>query len=177
MVKRGFVSEEDRALFRDAVGTVRPVADERHYPPRQRKRRHATEPDPAPGSVPRDFEPMVPDAFQSGDVLSFVRPGLQHRQLRRLRRGQMPVDAQIDLHGMSVTQANAALSEFLGRARERGWRCLRIIHGKGYGSRRGGGIIKSRVDRWLRARPQVVAFCSARPADGGTGAVYVLLRR
>ena len=76
-----------------------------------------------------------------------------------------------------MANASAALDRFLEESRRRGWRCVRIVHGKGFGSRSGVPIMKAHVDRWLRARPEVLAFCSATPPDGGTGALYVLLRR
>lgn len=112
-----------------------------------------------------------------GDVLVFAGPGVQRRTIERLRRGRFPVEADLDLHGRTVTDAVAVLSRFIEDACRRGRRCIRIVHGKGFGSPHGRPIMKANVDRWLRNRPEVLAFCSALPPDGGTGAVYVLLRR
>ena len=106
-----------------------------------------------------------------------MRPGLQHKIVRRLRRGQISMEGTLDLHGNTVAQAHSALNQFLAECRARGVRGIRIIHGKGLGSADGRAVIKTKVDGWLRHRNEVAAFCSARPVDGGTGAVYVLLRR
>ncbi len=97
--------------------------------------------------------------------------------MERLRRGRLTVEADLDLHGRIVADAVVALDRFLDDSRRRGRRCVRIVHGKGFGSRSGLPVMKAHVDRWLRTRPEVLAFCSATPPDGGTGALYVLLRR
>lgn len=113
----------------------------------------------------------------AGDTLFFARPGLQQRIIRKLRRGQFSIGAELDMHGMIVREARNALTPFLINCRSRGIRCLRIIHGKGLSSRDGKPVLKMQLDHWLRQRLEVVAFCSARRNDGGTGAVYVLLKR
>jgi DNA-nicking Smr family endonuclease len=87
------------------------------------------------------------------------------------------VEAELDLHGKTAREARRAIVGFLETCREQGRRCVRVIHGKGQGSREGRAVIKWEVDRWLREHDQVMAFSSARPRDGGTGALYVLLRR
>jgi DNA-nicking Smr family endonuclease len=86
------------------------------------------------------------------------------------------VAAELDLHGMTSELARSALREFMAECRRRDHRCVRIIHGKGRGSSNRGPVLKGKVNRWLRQRDDVLAFCSARPVDGGTGALYVLLR-
>ena len=108
---------------------------------------------------------------------SFARGGVRRREMERLRRGRFRIEADLDLHGRIVSDAAAALDRFLEDSRRRGRRCVRIVHGKGFGSRGGLPIMEAHVDRWLRARSEVLAFCSAIPPDGGTGALYVLLRR
>jgi len=115
--------------------------------------------------------------FETGEELLHVRPGLQQTVIRKLRRGQYAIEAELDLHGATVTQAREAVDEFLGAARERGKRCVRIIHGKGHSSVGKMPVLKGKVNSWLRQKDEVLAFCSARPNDGGTGAVYVLLKR
>ena len=107
----------------------------------------------------------------------FVRPGLQQKHVRRLRRGQIPIEAEADLHGMRTREAEKVLVSFLRECRDQGLRCVRVIHGKGRGSRGGQAVLKWEVDRWLRRDQGVMAFSSAQPRDGGTGAVYVLLKR
>ena len=95
--------------------------------------------------------------------------------MRRLRRGHYRVEMELDLHGLIVPEAKQALREFLSRAIARQCRCVRIIHGKGLGSGPRGPVIKQAVNVILRRTEPVVAFCSARQVDGGTGAIYVLL--
>lgn len=176
MSKREPVSEEDAALFRAAAGEVRALDEERA--PRYRRhaqarpRSGASEPTAAGGQAPAK---SIRAPERDGEQL-FVRAGLQQKHVRRLRRGQIPLDAEVDLHGMRMREAGTLLDRFMADCRARGHRCVRIIHGKGLGSRGGQAVLKWEVDRWLRGDPAVMAFCSAQPRDGGTGAVYVLLR-
>jgi DNA-nicking Smr family endonuclease len=110
-----------------------------------------------------------------GDELVYHRPGLQASVLKKLRRGQYRVQAEIDLHGLTVAEAKQALREFLAAALDRQFRCVRIIHGKGLRSGHRGPVLKGVVSSVLRRVKPVVAYVSARQVDGGTGAVYVLL--
>ena len=171
-------SDDDAALFAAAMGGVRRLEDDRLTPPRRpvpARRRQ-----PATGNAPS--EALLPDgpdhdAPGLGERQFFSRPGIQNRVLRRLARGQLPAAEELDLHGMRVEHARKALAGFLEECRRRRLRCVRIVTGKGLGSRGAAPVLKGQVDRWLRLRPEVLAFCSAIPRDGGTGAVYVLLRR
>lgn len=118
-----------------------------------------------------------PDNFESGDTLSYKADGVQDRVLRQLRRGGFRLEAEIDLHGLNRDKARAEVSAFLAECRDLDRRCVRIIHGKGNGSPNSGPVLKRQLDGWLRKVRDVRAFCSARPQDGGTGAIYVLLSR
>jgi DNA-nicking Smr family endonuclease len=109
-------------------------------------------------------------------ALSFQRGGVRTQVMRRLRRGLYPIDDELDLHGLTQTAARERLAEFLEHSRDAGYRCVRIIHGKGYRSGARGPVLKTAVNLWLRRHLDVMAFVSARTIDGGTGAVYVLLR-
>jgi DNA-nicking Smr family endonuclease len=120
--------------------------------------------------------PFDPGAADDAGFVAFKRPGVRDESLRRLRRGQIPVEGEIDLHGLARHAAHDALRAFLGMAIERRLRCVRVIHGKGLRSGSGGAVLKHGVNDWLSRIECVAAFASARPADGGTGAVYVLLR-
>jgi len=111
----------------------------------------------------------------SGDELVYHRAGVQTSVLKKLRRGQYRVQAEIDLHGLTVAEAKQALREFLAEALDRQFRCVRIIHGKGLRSGHRGPVLKGVVSSVLRRVKPVVAYVSARQVDGGTGAVYVLL--
>ncbi len=120
--------------------------------------------------------PTEHEDMQPGDSLSYVQAGIQKQVFRKLKRGQYSIGAELDLHGLTRLEAQQQLSQFINECRDRGIRCVRIIHGKGYGSNNQGPVIKPLVNQWLQRRAEILAFCSARPADGGTGAVYVLLK-
>jgi len=110
------------------------------------------------------------------DILSFSRSGLQHNVLKKLRQGKFPVEHVLDLHGLTVIEARNALLEFFGECETAQIRHAIIVHGKGFRSK-DKPVIKPMVNRWLRAVENVLAFHSAQPKDGGSGAVYVLLRK
>jgi DNA-nicking Smr family endonuclease len=116
------------------------------------------------------------DAPSASDPLSFRRPGVREQTLRQLRRGRYPVEDELDLHGLSQSAARDHLAEFIAAGRNAGLRCVRVVHGKGYRSGARGPVLKIAVNTWLRRHTDVLAFTSARAIDGGTGAVYVLLR-
>ncbi|MEO8400805.1 MAG: Smr/MutS family protein [Gammaproteobacteria bacterium] len=115
------------------------------------------------------------DSVTSDDTLEFSRSGVQHKMLRKLRQGQYNVDAILDLHGKTATEAREALSGFLHNCQQRNLRHVLIIHGKGRDSNK--PILKNKLNHWLRQTEQVLAFCSATARDGRSGALYVLLRR
>ena len=171
------MSDDDLRAFREAMHGVRPL------PPRDAA--HAA-PKPRPGArftraeerdVLREslLPPADPALLDTGEELAFRRPGVGMDVLRRLRRGQFVVAAEIDLHGLGRHAAHEALREFIGEAVAHGQACVRVIHGKGRGSGQRGPVLKHVVNHWLRRMDDVLAFASARPVDGGTGAAYVLL--
>jgi DNA-nicking Smr family endonuclease len=171
--------DKDKGLFRKAVRDVVPLASRRvavrtpQPAPRPRQR----EADERQALEESRDDPRHPDEYASEPALSYVAPGVQKRLARRLRRGLIPVEAVLDLHGMTRATAQAGFARFLAEARARDMRCVRIIHGKGYRSGPGGPVLKRAVAHWLSNRREVLAYTSARPVDGGTGAVYVLLRK
>ncbi|MBI1731613.1 MAG: Smr/MutS family protein [Gammaproteobacteria bacterium] len=179
MGRKRDINAEDQALFRDHVGKVRRI----HAPPPVSAARR---PAPIPLQTLADERQVMheigstefdPAELETGEELLYRAPGLQDRQFRRLRRGQFRVEAELDLHGFTADAARLALAGFLTRSRQEGKRCVRIIHGKGRRSHQGRPVLKTRVHHWLRQRRDVLGFCSALPPDGGTGAVYVLLKR
>jgi DNA-nicking Smr family endonuclease len=113
--------------------------------------------------------------LQTDESLSWKRDELSHQIIPKLRRGHWSVKAHLDLHGMRVDEAREALVAFLSDALKREIRCVRIVHGKGLGSINKEPILKNKVLRWLVQREEVLAFCQARPNDGGSGALIVLL--
>ena len=168
---------DEARLFRDAVRGVRPM------------RARAAAPRP-PRPVPRarfaraDRAAVLRESLggtsgdpqlAGGEELVFHRPQVQPGVLRRLRRGEYRVQREIDLHGLTVAEAKRALRAFLIEALERQVRCVRIIHGKGLRSGNRGPVLKLAVSGVLRRTGAVLAYVSARPVDGGSGAVYVLL--
>lgn len=171
------MSDDDQRAFQEAMHGVRPL------PPRERIA--APPPVPAVAQFSRaDAEqvliesllpPEDPALLDTGEELSFRRPWIREEVLRRLRRGQFAVAAESDLHGLGRHAAHAALRAFISESAARGIGCVRVIHGKGRGSGPRGPVLKHVVNHWLRRMDDVVAFASARPVDGGTGAVYVLL--
>jgi DNA-nicking Smr family endonuclease len=169
-------SETFRAAVRDVTPlTQTPLADGLAKPkPRARRLRNDAAP-PAAG-LPAADAISTADVVTGGEALSFQRAGVRTQVMRRLRRGLYPIDDELDLHGLSQSAARDELADFIARSRDRGCRCVRIIHGKGYRSGARGPVLKTAVSFWLRLHLEVMAFVSARPIDGGTGAVYVLLR-
>ncbi|MEQ1773037.1 MAG: Smr/MutS family protein [Burkholderiales bacterium] len=114
--------------------------------------------------------------FEAGDELNFLRSGLATNTLRKLRRGHWLIQRELDLHGLTVAEARPALVVFLNHCLHDGTRCVRIIHGKGLGSKNREPVLKRKVASWLMQRDEILAFCQARRTEGGGGAVVVLLK-
>lgn len=172
-------SDEDATLFRRSMTGVRRLKQDRVSPRAPRRR-------PLPVQRMRDDREVIasllsddydPAEIETGDELLYQRPGVPARVLKQLRRGYFRVEAELDLHGRTVPEAREQLNAFLRHAHRHDWRCVRIVHGKGRSSVGQRPVLKGKVNGWLRQMDAVLGFCSARPADGGTGAVYVLLKR
>jgi DNA-nicking Smr family endonuclease len=116
------------------------------------------------------------DAIETGEELVFLRDGLSRQVLRKLRRGHWVIQDGLDLHGMNRVEAARCVAEFLRRCAMRHLRCVRIVHGKGNGSRNREPVLKGKLRKWLMLREDVLAFCQAPAAHGGGGAVLVLLK-
>ena len=170
---------DDVHLFRQAVADAAPLS------PHGRFLHDIPPPPPIPRSRLRDEREVILESLQdperwdeateTGEELSYVRPGLPRLILRRLR-SQWVAQAELDLHGLNRLEAKHELAEFLHECRRRGVRCVRIVHGKGLGSKNREPVLKILVRHWLSQRDEVLAYVQARPADGGGGAVMVLLR-
>ena len=175
--------QAEKELFKRAIGPVKALP-ERHAPGHRAGLR--AEP-PAPVPVQHQLDEMavmreaISDEFDvstlldTDDALSFRRPGMGPDVLRKLRRGGWSVQGQIDLHGLRREEARDSLSQFIRDAHKTGWRCVRVVHGKGLGSPGKAPVLKGRVHSWLIQKKEVLAFAQARPADGGAGALMVLL--
>jgi DNA-nicking Smr family endonuclease len=170
----------DTDAFRSAMRGVKPlVHPARQAPaqPQRRPRKRAVIVD-AVDDIDRSMPLLAAAAEEDSGAssLTFKRGGVRDQVMRRLRRGLYPTEAELDLHGLSQASARDRLVDFIARAREAGLRCVRIVHGKGYRSGARGPVLKSAVNLWLRRHMDVTAFTSAKAIDGGTGALYVLLR-
>jgi len=172
--------EADTHIFRQSVGKVHKLADT--------GRVLTNAPKPAPVAALREQDEQsvlreslsddfdVETLLETDDTLAFRRPELGPDVLRKLRRGVWALQGQLDLHGLRTEEAREALGRFLRDAQVRGWRCVRVVHGKGLGSPGRVPVIKDKVKRWLVQSDRVLAFVQARGDDGGAGAVIVLLQ-
>jgi len=173
-------SPPDDEEFRRATADVEPLVPQRRVDlPRER-------PSPLPEQKRRDERaalaeslngPLsIDDAIESGEELVFLREGLSRQLLRKLRRGHWVVQDNLDLHGMNRVQAAESVAVFLRGCTRRGLRCVRIVHGKGLGSRNREPVLKGKLRKWLAVRDEVLAYCQAPAVHGGGGAVLVLLK-
>lgn len=173
-------AEKQRHLFADSVGPVTPLPHHGLALP------DLPRPSPEPRQREADERAALAEALSdevdletllwTDDGLSFQRPGLAPDVVARLRRGHWAIQAELDLHGMRRDAARTAVSSFLREASQRGWRCLRLVHGKGHGSPGRQPVLKAKVQRWLGQHGAVLAFTQATAPEGGTGALIVLLR-
>jgi len=172
------IDEDDIALFRQVTTNVNPLNHDKVVHERVKPDAHPRQTRRDEQSVLRESLEMAPGYdLETGDELCFSRPGIQHQIVRKLKRGHYVVRAVLDLHGLYVREAHETLIEFLSKSRQDGIQCVRIIHGKGRRSPHGRPVLKNKVFNWLRQRDEVLSFCSAQRHDGGTGAIYVLLKR
>jgi DNA-nicking Smr family endonuclease len=169
----------ERNLFANAAGSVQPLPD---------KRRAHLKPAP-PEAIPRqqlrDNQAVLVEAISDefdvstllevDDTLSYRQSGIGTDVTRKLRRGNWSIQAQLDLHGLRSDEARERLVAFIRESSKNGVRCVRIVHGKGLGSPGKAPVLKNKVHSWLVQKKEVLAFVQAKPADGGAGAVVVLL--
>jgi len=172
-------TEAERNLFTRAVGKVAPIANqERVWSPPQRPSTRPLQQDLDDEAVMHesmsdDFD--ISTLLDADDQLSFRRPGIGTDITRKLRKGEWSIQGQIDLHGLRSDEARNAMGQFIRDAKRMGWRCVRVVHGKGLGSPGKEPVLKSKVQRWLVQKNEVLAFVQAKPSDGGGGALLVLL--
>lgn len=169
-----------RELFVRAAGDVRALPDQRRAAP------SLPPPDPIPRQRLKDHAAVLHEAISDefdvstlldvDDQLSFRRPGIGGDVTRKLRKGHWSIQRQLDLHGLRTDDARAALTGFIRDACLQGIRCVRIVHGKGLGSPGKAPVLKHKVHGWLVQKSEILAFVQARPAEGGAGALVVLLQ-
>jgi DNA-nicking Smr family endonuclease len=172
-------AEAERNLFTRAVGKVAPIANqERVWSPPQRLTPRPLQQDLDDEAVMHESmsdEFDISTLLDADDQLSFRRPGIGTDVTRKLRKGEWSIQGQIDLHGLRSDEARNAMGQFIRDAKRMGWRCVRVVHGKGLGSPGKEPVLKSKVQRWLVQKKEVLAFVQAKPSDGGGGALVVLL--
>ena len=172
-------AKAEQNLFQRAVGQVKPLASQPRVelggtpaPPKafQQKRdddRVLRE------SLSDEFD--VSTLLDTDDELSYRRSGIGTDVTQKLRKGHWSLQGQIDLHGLRSDEAREALGQFIRDAHKRGWRCIRVVHGKGLGSPGKTPVLKAKVQRWLVQKNEVLAFVQAKASEGGAGALVVLL--
>ncbi len=170
------LNNDDRGLFRQHMKEVTPLKAERRVSHR-----------PTPKKITiRQPEQETPIHYLQStneadvtaeDKLFYTTQGVQQRTLKQLRKGLLRCEAELDLHGHTVASAEQVLGSFLTEVQQAGLRCIRIIHGKGYAQLNPYPVLKNQLNRWLRHHPAVLSFSSAQPKHGGTGALYLLLKK
>ncbi len=169
-----------RNLFQAAVGRVNVLPDTgrislKTAPPAPIPRQQQLD-DAAALKESLSDEVDVGTLLDTDERLSFLRPGIGPDVAQKLRRGKWTIQGQVDLHGLRSDEAREALSAFIRDAHRAGWRCVRVVHGKGLGSPGKTPVLKDKVHRWLVQKSEVAAFVQAQPAQGGAGALVVLLQ-
>jgi len=177
------LSRAEKELFSRAVGQVIALAPQ-HRPGHKASLERAR-PAPIAEQQRRDEQAVMREALSdefdvetllhTDETLSFRRPGMGPDVVRKLRRGDWRIQRQLDLHGFRREDARDALGAFIREANKAGLRCVRVVHGKGLGSPGKAPVLKGRVQSWLIQKQEVLAFVQARPAEGGAGALVVLL--
>ena len=169
----------EKNLFLQAAGAVQPLPKKSHallkkVPAKPREMQYQRDEKAVlREAISDDFD--VSTLLDADDLMSFRRPGIGTDVTRKLRRGDWAIQRQIDLHGLRRDEAREHLSFFIREAHKQGIRCVRVVHGKGLGSPGKAPVLKSRVHSWLVQKSEVLAFVQAKPADGGAGALLVLL--
>ena len=172
--------DKNFSAFRHAMRDIQPLEQDvraPHYKPKPAPRaqfRRNDEQAVLKESLEADIDEIETGA---GEALCFHRPSVGRRTMRKLSRGNFAVQNEIDLHGLNVSEAKAQLRTFINESVYCGHTCVRVVHGKGLGSGQRGPVLKGKVNNWLRRWNDVLAFVSTRQVHGGTGAVYVLLRK
>jgi DNA-nicking Smr family endonuclease len=165
-------NSDDAALFRAVVGDVQPLPEQNRITPKPIRRKAPIHQAMQAVEIPDTLSDFVAESTTS----EFLRNGISRLTLRKIRNGTWPVQDQLDLHGNQSDAARKLLQEFLHEATLQEFRCVRVIHGKGLNSKGGEAVLRNLTRHWLSQYPRVLAYCEAPPAQGGSGAVLVLLK-
>jgi DNA-nicking Smr family endonuclease len=166
------VAPDDAALFRAAVGTVKPLPEQTRITPQPAPRK----PFHLPAIPLAEIPDTLSDFAAENAPDEYLSNGLSRLALRKLRRGGWPVQDRLDLHGNNSDAARKLLQEFLHEALQRELRCVLVIHGKGLNSQGGEAVLRKLTRHWLTQHPRVLGYCDAPPREGGSGAVMVMLK-
>ena len=171
--------DDEAALFREAIGPVKPLPESSPAPSKPKPRAIARMAERDEQDARSEFQRGLDDlsALAAGDTLSYRRDSVPPAVFQRLKRGRFSAQDELDLHGATLLQAESMLRHFIAEAHAHDFGCVRIIHGKGQRDDGGMPVLKNMVDRVLRQRADILAFHSAPAAQGGTGAVLLLLAR
>jgi len=178
-LKDNTVSDKEDNEFRQAMSGTKPLRTEARVPdvkPKPKPRARFSKADERQVLLESLEDDIDTIEHGYGAALRFCRQHVGKRTMRKLQRGGYSVQAEIDLHGMTLEEAKPRLADFIEYSASQGKYCVRVVHGKGLGSGDRGPVLKNAVNRWLRRWNNVLAFVSTRQVDGGTGAVYVLLQ-
>ena len=175
--KNSPINDDDAELFQQMMEGVKPLPQNKIDPDTASKTPKSKRVLKKPRQHAQFGELEYASAVAADETLLFARDGVQQKVITKLKKGQFPIDAQIDLHGSTVNEAGHKLQHAINTALANQHRCVLVVHGRGKGSFDNKPAIKTHVNQWLRSSNDVLAFCSALPNQGGTGAVYVLLRR
>jgi len=173
-------TDESFSTFKEAMKGVKPIKNDRidlyAHPQNTSPFKDKSQYDKSLNHAP------ISDEWESSEVsgeefLFFARSGLQFKAQKQLRQGKIIIDDHLDLHGFTITEARETLLEFISFAQKQQIRCIRLVHGKGYKASSKKPVLKNKINSWLRQHPDILAFSSAQPKDGGTGALYIILKK
>jgi DNA-nicking Smr family endonuclease len=171
------ISDDDADIFKNTMHGVKPLKDTNKIsapkPKRVRRKKHQQESD----EDQLFLSDHCAEDITHEQFLCYAKPGVQPKYFRQLKQGKIAIEADLDLHGCTIDDARKIFSEFMLSSQKHGLRCVRVVHGKGYRAQTKIPLMKSKVYTWLKQMPNILAFCSCVPKDGGTGALYVLLAR
>lgn len=172
-------TDKDFSSFEAAVKDVKPIKNDRidlyAHPLNTQPFKDNNQYDDGANHAPISDEWESPEV-SGEELLFFARPGLQFKAQKQLRQGKIIIDDHLDLHGLTISEARETLLEFIQFAQKQQIRCIRLVHGKGYRASTKKPVLKNKVNSWLRQHPDILAFSSAQPKDGGTGALYIILK-
>src|SRR6056297_1731239 len=171
------MKKTDADIFKEAMKGVVPLQDANRAPSAQPRKPKFKKQAPVFDETQISLSDHCSENITHEQFLSYAKQGLQPKHFRQLKQGKLAIKAELDLHGYNIEDARAAFCQFILECYDYDFRCVRVIHGKGYRAQTKVPLMKSKVVTWLKHMPYVLAFSSCTPRDGGTGALYILLER